>query len=212
MEESDRKDFGVIMATCDAIYGWKNIELLIQAFWVVLKPYPLPAIQAAFFHHMKTSPRAPTPADIVRIANGGTAEDHAQMAWPKALSLLDRYMANLKTLVPDGAAVMAARELASYFNKDDYKYNFNSFKSYYVKYYNQGYRNVPMVFEGRRDYDQQLGKFHPQEKIIYNDLWGPEDVHRHKKELRDFLPDCPLLKAPEGREDKQISHNQGLER
>jgi hypothetical protein len=201
--ERDRAEFGAIMATCNAIYGWQSFDVILEVFWRLLAPYPIAEVKAAFDSYIKKNARAPKPSDIITAINGGTAEDHATLAWPKVLALLDHYMVNVKTLIPDGAAALAARDIFNLLKADEYKYHFQAFKLYYEKYYDAGFKNKPTVFEGKREYDSVEKKYFKQQSVVYPEQWTLEDVKKHGQALADFAPNCGLLKLAAGGEKRQ---------
>jgi len=85
MNASDRKGFFALLANVHAFYGKELSEFAGSVWWEAMAPFDFAAARAAFNRHA-VNPDAgqfmPKPADVVRMLQGGTA-DQAATAWSK---------------------------------------------------------------------------------------------------------------------------------
>jgi hypothetical protein len=188
MQNSEIGDFKTMMFACAEIYGLTLSTPYLDLFWAALARFPIQDVQKAIEKHLMTGLRMPVPAALINIIRGGSPEEHAAMAWPNALRLLGEYMDDRVTLLPDGAAAMAAADLARAlnWNGDEAKFQVAFFKAQYEKYYSMGHGDHPGVYEGKRIHDEHLEGYRRQKPVIFDYLWPPEERHRHARTIEIF--------------------------
>jgi hypothetical protein len=188
MKDTERKDFKEMLFACAEVFGLTLSMPYVRLFWAALSGFQLDEVRKAIETHLVTGLRMPVPAALINIIRGGSPEEHAIMAWPKALRLLGEYMDDRKTLLPDRAAAMAAADLARALNWDggEAKYQAAFFKAQYEKYYSMGHGDLPGVYEGKRIHDEHLEGYRRQKPVIFDYLWPPEERRRHVKTIESF--------------------------
>jgi hypothetical protein len=209
MRDDQRPDFLELLIGCAELYQRQISEVVIEVFWKVLRPYDLAVVKGAVEAHVRLSPFMPTPHELLKHIHGGTADELAAKAWPMVKHLLrDTLMDDHKTLLPDGAAALAARDMVrGKITRAEVQYHFEFFKVAYRRHFLDGRHETPLVFEWPRTLDHRTGEpEYDQVPILFTDFWPPHEVRRHRALLEDFQPGNHLVKRlPEGRETPGVA-------
>ena len=196
MLESEQERFSGLLLACGEIYNRHLSDVSFELFWNILKPYGMAEISEAVARHMRTSSFMPTPHDLLKHILGGDSDERAVLSWPMAKWLLEEpMMEDCATLLPDGAAAMAANDcVKNMISKHEIKYNFEFFRLAYKRYFDMGLSHTPLVFEWprhRRDGDD--GPERPQTPVLFPDFWPLRLVKAHRAALESFKPGNSLV-------------------
>ena len=85
MNPGDRKDFFALVANVYGFYRQEMSEFAGSVWWEAMAPFDIKAVRAAFTRHAMNPDSGqflPKPADVMRMLQGGTA-DQAATAWAK---------------------------------------------------------------------------------------------------------------------------------
>lgn len=196
MINDDKERFAGLLVACGEIFNRQFSPLTLELFWSLLKSHEMPDVERALRGHMADSSFMPTPHDLLKRIQGGTADERAALAWPHILDLLkEPMMSDYKTLLPDGAAALAAREfIKARVPRSELPFRFEFFKLNYRRFFEAGYHESPLVFEWPRTMNDTTGKpERAQAPVIFPDFWPPSLVRRHRAALERFKPDDKIL-------------------
>lgn len=199
MTDAERAQFSTLILACGEIYNRFLSEVSFELFWKLLRPWPLKDVALAVEAHMRASQYMPTPHDILARLEGGAAEDLAAATWPIVKWLLaEPMMSDMKTLLPDGAAAMAANDLVkARLPKDQIPYCYEFYKLAYARHYEKGAHRTPLVFEWPRTVDEDGRAERRQTPVLFNDFWPPAMIRKHREALERFKPGNPLSRRLE---------------
>ena len=93
MVDSDRKEFGTIMASVYDFWNRELSEVALEIWWESLRNFSFAAVRGALARHMRnpdTGQFIPKPADVVKEL-GGTTSDASMLAWAKVIGALKQH-------------------------------------------------------------------------------------------------------------------------
>jgi len=89
VEQDQLDDFAKVLRRAFAVYDRSVNEELLEAWWALMAPYSLDAVQQALQHHLARSVYPPKPADVIGQLQTSDGHPDPDAAWSIALEAMD---------------------------------------------------------------------------------------------------------------------------
>lgn len=116
MQDSDKAQFGAMLAAVSQIYGRDLSPGITAIYWQALRSFELAVVRRAFDRHVKNPDSGqffPKPADLIRMIEGST-QDAAAVAWAKVAGAIRRVGGYVDVAFDDALIHRAIEELGGW--------------------------------------------------------------------------------------------------